>query len=124
MITGFFESWPFSLQGNDTILGIVSYEPRKETLLFLCLCGKKRSKSTQVCEYEHIGKWEKIPATDQIKILKHCHATQGKKIWLDADTFSKHKNIIFLISIRTSSGIQKVPRVCEPFWHLGVHIVE
>ena len=66
----------------------------KKYCSFFCLHGKKCSKPTQVCEYEHIGKWEKIPATDQIKILEHCHATQGKKIWLDADTFSKHKNTI------------------------------
>jgi hypothetical protein len=37
-----------------------------------------------------------VSATDQIKILEHCHATQGKKIWLDANTFSKHKNTIHI----------------------------
>ena len=44
--------------------------------------------------YEHIWKWDKIPANDQIKILKHCHATQGKKVWLNAETFTKNKIII------------------------------
>jgi len=67
---------------------------KKKLCSFFCLHGKKCSKPTQVCEYEHIGKWEKIPATDQIKILEHCHVTQGKKIWLNADTFLKHKNTI------------------------------
>ncbi len=41
---------------------------------------KKCSKPNQACDFEHIGKWDKIPATDQTKILEHCHATQGKKV--------------------------------------------
>ncbi len=44
----------------------------------------------QPCNFKHVGKWEKIPANDQTKILEHCHASGGK-IWLNADTFSKHK---------------------------------
>jgi hypothetical protein len=32
--------------------------------------------------------------------------------------------ILFLISMRTSSGIRRVPRVREPFWHFRVHIAE
>jgi hypothetical protein len=66
----------------------------KKNFSFFCLHGKKCSKPSQVCEYEHIGKWEKIPMNDQIKILEHCHATQGKKIWLDAKSFAKHANTI------------------------------
>ena len=66
----------------------------KKLCSFFCLHGKKCSNPTLVWEYEHIGKWEKIPANDQIKILEHCHATQGKKVWLDAETFAKHKIII------------------------------
>ena len=35
------------------------------------------------CDFKHNGKWDKIPAADQMKILKHCHATQGKKFgWM------------------------------------------
>ncbi len=37
-----------------------------------------------------VHKWENIPAKDQTKILEHCHAS-GEKIWLDADTFAKHR---------------------------------
>ncbi len=51
----------------------------------------------QVVEPGVVRHWEggeKIPATDQIKILEHCHATQGKKILLYANSFSKHKNTI------------------------------
>jgi hypothetical protein len=25
-----------------------------------------------------------------MKILEHCHASKGKKVWLDADIFAKH----------------------------------
>ena len=73
----------------------------KKYCSFFCFHGKKCSKLAQVCEYEHIGKWEKIPANNQIKILEHCHATQGKKVWLDAVTFVKHK-IAIPGSMRTS----------------------
>ena len=66
----------------------------KKYCSFFCLHGKKCFKPAQACEHEHIGKWEKIPANNQIKILEHCHATQGKKVWLDAETFAKHKIII------------------------------
>ncbi len=72
-----------------------------ETLSLIKCCGvakcleklfyKKCSKPNQACDFEHIGKWDKIPAADQMKILEHCHATQGKKVWLDAETFAKHK---------------------------------
>ena len=49
------------------------------------------SKPNQACDFIHIGKWDKIPVGDQTKILKHCHATPGKKVWLDATTFAKHR---------------------------------
>jgi hypothetical protein len=39
----------------------------------------------------NIRKWDRIPANDQSKILAHCHATQGTKVWLNAETFAKHK---------------------------------
>ena len=84
---------------------------------FFCLHGKKCSKPTQVCEYEHIGKWEKIPANNQIKILEHCHATQGKKVWLDAETFVKHKIIIpdkYAYLLGDSNG----PKGAWAFWVL------
>jgi hypothetical protein len=61
------------------------------------LCGffyfhnKKNSKPNQACEYNHIGKWEKIPANNQAKILTHCHSLKGKKVWLDAEMFTKHR---------------------------------
>jgi hypothetical protein len=32
-----------------------------------------------------------MPLEDQEKLLVHCHTGKGKKVWLDADTFMKHK---------------------------------
>jgi hypothetical protein len=58
---------------------------------FFCFHNKKCSKPNQACEYNHIGKWEKIPANNQAKILTHCHSLKGKKVWLDAETFMKHR---------------------------------
>jgi hypothetical protein len=63
----------------------------KKLCSFFSFHDKKCSKPNQACDFEHIRKWDMIPAGDQTKILEHCHATQGKKIWLDADTFAKHK---------------------------------
>jgi len=63
----------------------------KKLCSFFLFHDKKCSKPNQACDFEHIGKWDKIPAADQMKILEHCHTTQGKKVWLDAETFAKHK---------------------------------
>ncbi len=58
---------------------------------FFCFHNKKCSKPNQACKYNHIGKWEKILADNQAKILTHCHSPKGKKVWLDAETFRKHR---------------------------------
>ncbi len=68
--------------------------PQEKLCSFFSFNDKKCSKPNQACDFEHIGKWDKIPAADQRKILKHCHAAQGKKIWLDAETFVKHKVMV------------------------------
>jgi hypothetical protein len=57
---------------------------------FFCYHDKKCPKPKQSCNFEHVDKWGKIPANDQTKILEHCHASGGK-IWLDVDTFAKHR---------------------------------
>jgi hypothetical protein len=62
----------------------------KKYCSFFCFHDKKCSKPKQSCDFEHVGKWDKIPGKDQTKILEHCHASGGK-IWLDADTFTKHR---------------------------------
>ncbi len=77
-----------------TISDLFPNNLEKKYCSFFCLHGKKCSKPAQVCKYEYIGKWDKIPAINQIKILEHCHATQGKKVWLAAETSAKHTIII------------------------------
>ncbi len=61
---------------------------------FFCFHDKKCSKSNQACNLDHIRKWDKIPANNQLKIVEHCHATEGKKVWLDANTFAKHRAMV------------------------------
>ncbi len=63
----------------------------KKYCSFFCFHNKKCPKPKQTCNFEHIRKWDKIHADDQSKILVHCHATQGTKVWLNAETFAKHK---------------------------------
>jgi hypothetical protein len=62
----------------------------KKYCRFFCFHNKKCSKPHQSCEFEHIGRWDRVPPEDQMKILEHCHASKGKKVWLDADIFAKH----------------------------------
>ncbi len=62
----------------------------KKYCYFFCFHDKKRSKPKQSSNFEHVSNWEKIPVDDQTKILEHCHAS-GEKIWLNADTFAKHR---------------------------------
>ncbi len=62
----------------------------KKYCSFFCFHNKKCSKPHQSCDFEHIGRWGRIPPEDQMKILEHCHASKGKKVWLDAAIFAKH----------------------------------
>ncbi len=66
----------------------------KKYCSFFCFHDKKCSKPNQACDFDHIRKWDKISADDQLKILEHCHATEGKKVWLDANTFAKHRAMV------------------------------
>jgi hypothetical protein len=63
----------------------------KKYCSFFCFHNKKCSKPHQACDFDHVGRWDKVLPDDQSKIVKHCHAGKGKKVWLDADTFTKHK---------------------------------
>ncbi len=65
-----------------------------QCVFFFCFHNKKCSKPNQVCKFNHIEKWDKISAEVQAKILAHCHSSYGKKVWLDADTFAKHRATI------------------------------
>ena len=106
-VKDFTKAGRFHCKEGTPILGLFPSSLKKNYFSFFCLHGKKCSKPAQVWEYEHIGKWDKIPANNQIRILKHCHATQGKKVWLNAKTFAKHKIIIpnkYACLLRDSKG--------------------
>jgi hypothetical protein len=81
----------FRCKEGTPIAELFPNDLEKKLCSFFLFHNKKCSKLNQACDFEHIRKWDKIPATDQTKILKHCHATQGKKNWLDAETFAKQK---------------------------------
>jgi hypothetical protein len=61
---------------------------------YFCFHNKKVSKPNQACKFNHIGKWDKIPVENQANILAHCRLFDGKKVWLDTDTFAKHRATI------------------------------
>jgi hypothetical protein len=63
----------------------------KKYCSFFCFHNKNCTKPRQRCNFEHIGRWDKIFADNQTKILAHCNATRGAKVWLDAKTFTKHR---------------------------------
>jgi hypothetical protein len=62
----------------------------KKYCTFFFFHNKRCFKPNQACNFEHVGRWEKIPPGDQEKILAHFHFGKGKKAWLDAQFFAKH----------------------------------
>jgi hypothetical protein len=60
----FLKAGLFHCKEGTTFLGLFPANLEKKLCSFFCLHGKKCSKPSQVCEFEHIGKWEKITATD------------------------------------------------------------
>jgi len=66
----------------------------KKYYSFVCFHKKKCSKPHQSCGFEHIGRWDRVLPEDQMKILEPCHASKGKKVWLDSDIFAKHNIVI------------------------------
>ena len=58
-----------------------------------------------------------MPLEDQEKLLVHCHAGKGKKVWLDADTFMKHKVTIpekYAYLLGDASGCKRTQKI--PLW--------
>ncbi len=69
----------------------------------------------QSYEFDHVGRWDRVPPKDQRKILELCHASKGKKVWLDTDFFAKHNVTIpkkLFISLEMRMAV-KVRR-CSP----------
>jgi hypothetical protein len=62
----------------------------------------------RIWAYQQVGQ---VPPEDQIKILKHCHASKGKKVWLDADIFAKHNITI----PKKFAYLHVVLKVCNRF---------
>ena len=89
--TDFTKAGLFRCKEGTPIAELFPNDLEKKLCSFFSFHEKKCTKPNQACDFAHIGKWDKIPAGDQTKILEHCHAAQGKKVWLDADTFAKHK---------------------------------
>ncbi len=54
----------------------------KKYYLFFCFHNRKCSMPCQSCEFNHVGWWDRVSPEDQRKILKHCHASKGKKVGL------------------------------------------
>ena len=80
----------FHCKEGTAITDLFPTDLSKKYCSFFCFHAKKCSKPKQSCDFEHIGKWDKIPAGDQAKIFEHFHASDGK-VWLDSDTFAKHR---------------------------------
>ena len=73
----------------------------KKYCSFFCFHNKKCSKPHQSCDFEHIGRWDRVPPEDQIKILEHCHASKEKikpgknpRVIFDASTKSHPHEIV------------------------------
>ncbi len=84
----------FCCKEGMPILELFPSNLEKKYCSFFCFHDKKCSKPNQACNFDHIGKWDKIPANNQLEILEYCHATDGKKVWLDANTFAKHRAMV------------------------------
>ncbi len=81
----------FRCKEGTAILELFPGDLSKKCCSSFCFHGKKCTKPRQMCNFEHVGRWDKIPADDQTEILAHCNATCGAKVWLDAKTFTKHR---------------------------------
>ena len=89
--TDFTKAGLFRCKEGTPIGELFPNDLEKKLCSFFSFHDKKCTKPNQACDFQHIGKWDKIPPGDQTKILEHCHSAQGKIVWLDAATFTKHK---------------------------------
>ncbi len=81
----------FCCKEGTAILELFPGDLLKKYCSFFCFHNKKCIKPRQTCDFEHVGRWDKIPADDQTKILVHCNSTCGAKVWHNAETFTKHR---------------------------------
>ena len=78
--TDFTKAGLFRCKEGTPIAELFPNDLEKKLCSFFSFHEKKCTKPNQACNFAHIGKWDKIPAGDQAKILEHCHAAQGKKV--------------------------------------------
>jgi hypothetical protein len=57
----------FHCKEGTAFLNLFPITLEKKYCSFFCLHGKKCFKPSQVCKYEHIGKWDKIPTNVRLK---------------------------------------------------------
>jgi hypothetical protein len=69
----------FCCKEGTPILDLFPSNLEKKYCSFFCFHDKKCSKPNQACNFDHIRKWDKIPAKDQLKILEHCKVSKSEK---------------------------------------------
>jgi hypothetical protein len=67
----------FCCKEGTPILELFPGNLSKKYCSFFCFHDKKCTKPRQTCNFEHVGRWDKIPADNQTKILRRCNATRG-----------------------------------------------
>jgi hypothetical protein len=70
----------FHCKEGNSISELFPADLTKNYCSFFCFRNKKCTKHHQACKFDHIGRWDKVPANDQLKILEHCDATKGKRV--------------------------------------------
>jgi hypothetical protein len=101
----------FCCKEGTPILELFPADLSKKYCSFFCFHDKKCTKPNQACDFDHTGRWDKIPVDDQANILAHCHATHGAKVWLNAETFTKHKATVpddFVYLLGDAKGAKRV----------------
>jgi hypothetical protein len=102
----FLKAGLFHCKEGTTFLGLFPANLEKKLCSFFCLHGKKCSKPSQVCEFEHIGKWGKITATDQIKSSSTAMRLRAKRFGSMPITFRSINTIPdkYVYLLRNSKG--------------------
>jgi hypothetical protein len=80
--TDFRKAGLFRCKEGTPIAELFPNDLEKKLCSFFSFHEKKCTKPSQACYFAHIGKWDKIPAGDQAKILEHCHAGAKKFGWM------------------------------------------
>jgi hypothetical protein len=78
-------------QGVNATLALPEKGKLKDRIcLDFCAHGKKCNYPQMLCKNsKHYTTWKNIPDKDKLVLLKHM--SESKNLWLDAETFSKHK---------------------------------